>query len=164
MTGHETGRETEQPGAEGPGAEQPGAEDPGAEDPGAEEGWTRICRVEDVPEGRPVGRELRGDDETGRVCVVRGPAGVRAMLDRCPHRDVQVSGGVVRDGLLTCPGHFWRFDLTDGHRTDEPGQVLSLYPTRVDDDGWVWAQLPDPTPHLPHLSMREWLLHQARNG
>lgn len=123
--------------------------------------WTRVCRAEDVPAGTPIGVELRGDDETGRVCVARGPHGLCAMLDRCPHRDVRVSGGIVRDGLLTCPGHFWRFDLTDGHRTDEPAQVLSLYPTRVDDEGWVWARLPDP---VPRLSMREWLLEQARRS
>jgi nitrite reductase/ring-hydroxylating ferredoxin subunit len=129
---------------------------------GSTEGqWTRICRADSVAPEHPVGVELRGDDETGRVCVVRDGDDLRAMLDRCPHRDVRVSGGVVRDGLLTCPGHFWRFDLSDGHRTDEPAQVLSLYPTRVDEDGWVWAWLPDPP---PRLSMREWLLQQARRG
>jgi nitrite reductase/ring-hydroxylating ferredoxin subunit len=93
------------------------------------------------------------------VCVVQTADGPLAMLDRCPHRDIRLSGGVVRDGLLTCPGHFWRFDLTDGHRTDEPAQVLSLYPTRTDDDGWVWARLPASA---RRLSMREWLLEQAR--
>ena len=81
------------------------------------------------------------------------------MLDRCPHRDVRVSGGWSSDGLLTCPGHFWRFDLADGHRTDEPGQVLSLYPTRVTDDGWVGARLPEGA---RPMSMRAWLLEQAR--
>lgn len=125
------------------------------------ETWTRVCRVEDVPEGSPVGVELRGEDETGRVCVVRAPDGPRAMLDRCPHRDIRVSGGLVRDGLLTCPGHFWRFDLVDGHRTDEPGQVLSLYPTRVTEDGWVEARLPEPS---RPVSMRAWLLEQARGS
>ncbi len=123
--------------------------------------WVRICRADDVPADTPLGVETREGDETGRVCLVRAPDGIRAMLDRCPHRDVQVSGGVVRDGLLTCPGHFWRFDLVDGHRTDEPGQVLSLYPTRVTDDGWVEARVPEPA---PPVSLREWLLHQARTG
>jgi nitrite reductase/ring-hydroxylating ferredoxin subunit len=67
---------------------------------------------------------------------------------------------MVRDGLLTCPGHFWRFDLADGHRTDEPGQVITFHPTTVDDQGWVCARLPDPA---PRLGMREWLLQQARH-
>ncbi len=124
-----------------------------------EEGWTRICRADAVPEGAPLAVELRGEDETGRVCVVRLPdGGFQAMLDRCPHRDIRLSGGLVRDGLLTCPGHFWRFDLADGRRTDEPDQVITFHPTRV-DDGWVSARLPAPT---RRVGMREWLLQQAR--
>lgn len=83
-----------------------------------------------------------------------------ALLDRCPHRDVALSGGIVSDGLLICPGHFWRFDLTTGERTDLPEQALTLYPTRV-VDGWVEARLPVPVPRLP---MREWLRQQAREG
>lgn len=121
--------------------------------------WTRVCRADDVPAETPVGVDLRGDDETGRVCVVRRGDGFQAMLDRCPHRDIRLSGGVVKDGLLTCPGHFWRFDLTDGHRTDEPAQVITFYPTRVDDDGWVCVRLPEPA---PPMGMREWLLAQAK--
>lgn len=121
--------------------------------------WTRVCPVSALAGGQPVGVALRGEDETGRVCVVEGPDGPLAMLDRCPHRDIAVSGGLVREGLLTCPGHFWRFSLTDGRRTDEPGEVLSLYPTRVSEDGWVEAVLPPPA---PRRSMREWLLAQAR--
>jgi nitrite reductase/ring-hydroxylating ferredoxin subunit len=126
---------------------------------GPEERWTRVCRADDVPAETPLGLELRGEDETGRVCVVRRPDGdFQVMLDRCPHRDIRLSGGVVRDGLLTCPGHFWRFDLVDGHRTDEPGQVITFHPTTV-EDGWVCARLPDPA---PRVGMREWLLRQAR--
>ncbi len=124
-----------------------------------EPGWTRVCRADAVPHDSPVGAELRGEDETGRVCVVRLPeGGFQAMLDRCPHRDIRLSGGVVRDGLLTCPGHFWRFDLGDGHRTDEPAQVITFHPTTVDEEGWVCARLPVPA---PRLGMREWLLQQA---
>lgn len=138
-----------------------------APDPARE--WVRVCRVAEVPEGYPLGVVLRdpahgiadvigeGGSDRNRVCVTRVGAGFQGMLDRCPHRDVRLSGGVVRDGLLTCPGHFWRFDLTDGHRTDLPEQVVNFYPTKVEDD-WVWVQLPD---EVPPMSMREWLLQQA---
>jgi nitrite reductase/ring-hydroxylating ferredoxin subunit len=122
--------------------------------------WERICPVDDVHPERPVGRVV-GDSgqDRDRVCVVERPDGSHvAMLDRCPHRDIALSGGVVRDGTLVCPGHFWRFDLVTGERTDLPTQVMTLYPTRV-VDGWVEAQLPAP---VPHLSMREWLLAEAR--
>jgi nitrite reductase/ring-hydroxylating ferredoxin subunit len=122
--------------------------------------WERICRVEEVDPEYPVGRVIGASgQDRDRVCVARRPDGAFvALLDRCPHRDVQLSRGVVKDGVLTCPGHFWRFDLDTGERTDLPEQRATLYPTRV-TDGWVEAFLP---PAAPRRSMREWLLAQAR--
>ncbi len=122
-----------------------------------EEHWARICRVEDIPQGFAWGGEVDGR----LVCAVLDGDRPQVMLDRCPHRDIRLSGGLVRDGLLTCPGHFWRFDLTDGHRTDEPNQVCSFYPTRTDEEGWVWALLPAVA---QPMGMREWLLAQARES
>ena len=126
----------------------------------AEATWVRVCPVESVEVDRPEG-VLVGDSGTDRdrVCVARrGDGEPVAMLDRCPHRDIALSGGGGRDGLLTCPGHFWRFALEGGVRTDKPDEIVTLYPTRV-VDGWVEALLP-PVPRP--MGMREWLLEQAR--
>lgn len=122
--------------------------------------WQRVCRVEEVLPGRPVGKVV-GDSgqDRDRVCVVAtGEGECIALLDRCPHRDIALSGGMVRDGTLVCPGHFWRFDLQTGQRTDLPERGATIYPTRV-IDGWVEALLP---PVAPRRSMREWLLDRAR--
>ncbi len=127
--------------------------------------WKTICRIDEIAPGRPIGRtvhygnRLRGVDVP--VCVVaRGKSDYVALLDRCPHRDVALSGGIVRDGTLMCPGHFWRFDLHTGARTDAGGAPefsATVYPTRV-VDGWVQARIPPP---VERLSMREWLLAEA---
>ena len=124
------------------------------------EQWHRICRVEELDAEHPLGRVVDSPNQGGhRVCVVRRPdGGVVAMLDRCPHRDIPLSRGLVRDGILTCAGHFWRFDLTTGERSDLPEVRATLYPSRV-MDGWVEVALPPPA---PRRSMREWLLAQAR--
>lgn len=122
--------------------------------------WERVCRTDELVPDQPTGRVV-GDSgqDRDRVCVV-APAGGDpvAMLDRCPHRDIALSGGIVKDGTLVCPGHFWRFDLATGARTDLPERGATVYPTRI-VDGWVEALIP---PAQPRLSMREWLLAQAR--
>lgn len=122
--------------------------------------WERICPVEELASGQPVGRVV-GDSgqDRDRVCVVRSsPGEYVALLDRCPHRDIALSNGLVRDGTLVCPGHFWCFDLRTGRRTDLPERRATVYPTRV-VDGWVEALLP---PVAARQSIREWLLAQAR--
>jgi pimeloyl-ACP methyl ester carboxylesterase/nitrite reductase/ring-hydroxylating ferredoxin subunit len=124
--------------------------------------WERICRVDEVLSDRPVGKVV-GDSgqDRDRVCVAMTNEGEHvALLDRCPHRDIALSGGIVNQGTLVCPGHFWRFDLPTGERTDLPDRGATVYPTRV-VDGWVEAMLP---PVQPRQSMREWLLAQAREG
>lgn len=124
--------------------------------------WERVCRVEEVLADRPVGK-IVGDSgqDRDRVCVATtGDGEYVALLDRCPHRDIALSGGIVKDGTLVCPGHFWRFDLATGERTDLPAAGATLYSTRV-VDGWVEAKLPAVK---PRQSMREWLLDQAREG
>ncbi|MFE9692416.1 alpha/beta fold hydrolase [Micromonospora sp. NPDC005806] len=124
--------------------------------------WERVCRVEEVVPDQPVGKVI-GDSgqDRDRVCVVAtGDGEFVALLDRCPHRDIALSRGIVKDGKLVCPGHFWRFDLTTGERTDLPDHGATVYPTRV-VDGWVEALLP---PLKPYRSMRAWLLAQAREG
>jgi phenylpropionate dioxygenase-like ring-hydroxylating dioxygenase large terminal subunit len=70
-----------------------------------------------------------------------------ALLDRCPHRNVPLSAGHARDGLLECCYHGWRFD-GDGTCRAVPGLVgdpdrrarrAAAYPT-VEQDGFVWVQ------------------------
>lgn len=122
--------------------------------------WERICPVEEAKPGQPVGKVVgNSGQDRDRVCVVAtGDGEYVALLDRCPHRDIALSRGVVKDGVLVCPGHFWRFDLPTGQRADLGERDATVYPTRV-ADGWVEAKLP---PVQPPQSMREWLLVQAR--
>ncbi|APH00766.1 hypothetical protein ASJ30_03810 [Janibacter indicus] len=122
--------------------------------------WLRICRVEDLDRAHPLAVEVTTPDgSTARVCVALTPDGTPSvLLDRCPHRDIALSGGIVRDGELVCPGHFWRFDTRSGARTDAPTAGATVHPSRV-VDAWVEARVPDPPAPAP---MREWLLARAR--
>lgn len=119
--------------------------------------WVRLCHVDELPPGRPLARVIgTSGQDRDQVCVVATKSGPAAMLNRCPHRDIALSEGIVQDNALVCPGHFWRFDLGTGARRDRPDDGLTLYPVRV-VDGFVEACVPDAA---PRLSMREGLLAQ----
>jgi phenylpropionate dioxygenase-like ring-hydroxylating dioxygenase large terminal subunit len=82
------------------------------------------------------------------------------LLDRCPHRNVPLSGGrCVSDGTIECPYHGWRFDR-DGEVRAIPSLVgdvsakarnVPSYPT-LEQDGWIWVyQTPGAMPaSRPH--------------
>ncbi len=83
---------------------------------------------------------------------------VVAIDDRCAHKEQPLAGGVVRDGILTCPSHLWRYDLRTGQRVDAPGWAVPRHEVRV-IDGEIVVEVPEPT---PAKSMRQLLLEHAR--
>ncbi|MGA0602152.1 Rieske 2Fe-2S domain-containing protein [Caulobacter sp. KR2-114] len=75
--------------------------------------WTPAARSARVGR-RPVRIVVAGEP----VVLFRDRAGrAGALIDRCPHRGVALSGGRVgEDGCLECPFHGWRFDTRGVNR------------------------------------------------
>jgi len=83
-----------------------------------------------------------------------------ALLDRCPHRNVPLSGGKVQsDGTIECPYHGWRFDRggvcrkipslvgdvapSDRERPSsaaERARNATTFPV-IEQDGWLWVYM-----------------------
>jgi nitrite reductase/ring-hydroxylating ferredoxin subunit len=93
----------------------------------------------------------------GVAVVVRVGAEVCAYRNRCLHQDSPLAGGIVRDGVLSCPLHFWRYRAGTGEMIGTTRR-LERFATEV-IDGEVVVDLPDPP---PPLSLREQLLARAR--
>lgn len=110
-----------------------------------------VCRAEDVPADGclPVAED--------RVLLARAGDHIVAWENRCLHRDTPLHRGLVRDGVLTCPQHFWRYDLATGCNLAS-GAPLGAIPVEVTDDGDVVVGPPSP----PTGSLRDILLVHAR--
>jgi phenylpropionate dioxygenase-like ring-hydroxylating dioxygenase large terminal subunit len=80
---------------------------------------------------------------------------IKALLDRCPHRNVPLSRGRVDGGLIACPYHGWRFS-GEGKCVEVPGsrncpQIgLQAYQT-IEREGLIWVSLADDPPPFPEL-------------
>jgi toluene monooxygenase system ferredoxin subunit len=111
-----------------------------------------IGRLDEIPTDSCV---AIGD---GRAVAVRVGGTVRAYRNRCLHQDAPLAGGWVRDGVLSCPLHFWRYNADTGQQI---GRSISLDSFDVEIvDGVVIVDLPDEP---PRMSLREQLLLRARN-
>lgn len=102
---------------------------------------------------------------TDRCVAVEGAAVVRvgedvvAFENRCLHQSSSLGGGWVKDGILTCPAHFWRYSVPEGRNI---GSDASLPSYRVEIvDGEAWVEVPDPPSAFPGL--RDVLLSHARD-
>jgi nitrite reductase (NADH) small subunit len=92
------------------------------------------------------------------VMIVSWEGALLAVTDVCPHNGASLSEGVLRDGCVTCPSHFWRFSIVDGAKQGDPRTHLAVYPVRV-TGGWIEVDLPALP---PWRSLRETLLAHAR--
>jgi len=77
---------------------------------------------------------LKGPDGERLVCVRRESGGVDVLEDRCPHEGYPLSQGRVRDGVLTCKWHNWKFDLANG-ACRFGGEDARWFPSSVDERG-----------------------------
>lgn len=116
--------------------------------------WHRALLDKDLAENSFTHQVLDGRD----VLISRNTGVIAAVSNVCPHNGVLLSEGVMKDGCISCPGHFWRFNLTTGKKQGDDKTSLAIYPTRI-SDAWIEVQLPEL---LPQRSMREILLASAR--
>lgn len=103
--------------------------------------WYAIARSSEVTT-QPLAVELWGE----AIAVYRGADGrVRAIEDRCPHRQVKLSHGAVVGDRLECAYHAWQFDgagrcvevpyLAANQKL--PSCTIQTYPVR-EQDGFIW--------------------------
>lgn len=65
---------------------------------------------------------------------------VYAIDNRCPHMGFPLHGSVCKDGILTCPWHYARFDLASGGTFDSWADDVRAFPVQI-RDGEVWLDL-----------------------
>ncbi len=76
--------------------------------------------------------------EERHILLLRADGQVRALDSRCPHMGYPLSQGTVKDGILRCHWHHWRFDLASGGCFTEGGDDVAVFPLEVrDDEVWV---------------------------
>ncbi|WP_148360342.1 aromatic ring-hydroxylating oxygenase subunit alpha [Acidisphaera rubrifaciens] len=103
--------------------------------------WYPLAWSREVKRGRPYAAQFAGEP----IVLVRPHAGpVYALEDRCAHRQVPLSQGVVDGDALRCCYHGWTYDAT-GRCTDVPylgkGKLpngVRAYPCR-EKDGLIFV-------------------------
>ncbi|HMM94442.1 non-heme iron oxygenase ferredoxin subunit [Phycicoccus sp.] len=96
------------------------------------EGFTYVCRLDELPE---VGAAL-AEIEGRRVTIVRTEDGdVHCVDDTCSHANVSLSEGELDGCTLECWLHGSRFDLRTGEPTGPPAVVpIAVHTVRTEGD------------------------------
>jgi 3-phenylpropionate/trans-cinnamate dioxygenase ferredoxin subunit len=93
-------------------------------------------------EGAAVAVELAG----WAIAVARVDGVPRAAINRCTHAAAAfLPGGRVRRGVLMCPAHGARFEISDGRCVGSLYQPLRTFACR-EVAGWIEIDVPDEAP------------------
>jgi nitrite reductase/ring-hydroxylating ferredoxin subunit len=81
------------------------------------ESYVEVAKIEEIPSGKMKHVELDGKE----IVVANLNSKFYAMDDRCGHMNALLSmGNISNDGVVTCPFHGARFDITTGKKVKEP--------------------------------------------
>lgn len=100
--------------------------------------WVRAAAVDDIKEGGA--KSFAHLDK--RIALFRTPRGVYACDNRCPHQGYALVRGDVKDDVLTCAWHNWKFELGSGVCTFG-GENIRTYPVQI-RQGQVFVDITDP--------------------
>jgi nitrite reductase (NADH) small subunit len=124
-------------------------------DPGDSGTWMAVAAAGDLLPGTAICAPA-GD---GEVAVFNLDGELVAVEARCLHKGGALAEGHVSDGVVTCPLHWWRYDLRTGERLGAPDLRLASYPVRV-LDGRVEVLMPNAD--RPSSAWRDRLMAAAR--
>lgn len=65
---------------------------------------------------------------------------VYAIDNRCPHMGFPLHGSVCKDGIITCPWHYARFDLASGGTFDSWADDVRSFPVQI-HAGEIWIDV-----------------------
>ncbi len=111
--------------------------------PNGDDGYVRATTVEEAREGAPL--TLRVGGRT--IGLFYHEETFYATDNRCPHMGFPLTDGSVDDGVLTCPWHHARFEISCGDTFDPFADDVRTYPIEV-RDGDVYVD-PDPERDRP---------------
>jgi nitrite reductase (NADH) small subunit len=94
-----------------------------------------------VPLGARDGRDRWTVEQDGRSYLVLDLVDRLVVVDAlCPHKQNPLVDGLLRDGCLVCPGHWYAFDLATGACRTATETDLVLHPV-VEVDGLLYAEV-----------------------
>ena len=90
--------------------------------------FTLVAKAADLPDG--TGREVT---VAGRRIALFNVSGTFYAIDgTCPHQGGRLGEGFLKGTVVSCPLHFWQYDVVLGHSPDFPDATIQTFRVRVE--------------------------------
>ncbi len=92
--------------------------------------FIKVLQTEDLPVGKSAIVVVDGEE----IAVFNYKETYHAVSNKCPHKGGPLGEGRIQEGVVVCPNHEWRFELTTGNSMQNPEMKVKVYPVRVRDE------------------------------
>ena len=89
-----------------------------------------MAKMSEIPPGRVVTRTIDGRT----IAVYHTGSGFFATDNTCPHRGGPLAEGDLLGNEITCPWHFWNFDVATGLCPGNPDIAVATHEVRVEGE------------------------------
>jgi len=104
--------------------------------------FTRVCKEDTIFEG---GMRLVIADAHLIILAWPDDGSLKAFQGVCPHASTPLAEADFDGTVLTCPVHYWTWDLNSGQPIHEHAVALAEYPVKI-EDGVVYIDTANVSP------------------
>jgi NAD(P)H-dependent nitrite reductase small subunit len=90
--------------------------------------FATVARVNEIKDGE--GKVIEANGKTIALFNVEGK--FYAIDNTCKHAGGPLGEGICEDGIVTCPWHQWKYDVTNGVSVVNPQIKVNTYEVRVE--------------------------------
>ena len=101
--------------------------------------FVKIAKASEIEPGQVL--EAHVDGRYFAVCNANGE--VHCLDGECACTGGPLSQGTLRDGMVICPWHGWRFDYKTGVCAYDANMRVAKFPVKV-EDGEIWIDPASP--------------------
>jgi nitrite reductase/ring-hydroxylating ferredoxin subunit len=84
--------------------------------------YVEACKVSEIEKEHMKHVEINGKE----IAIANVDGKFYAFSDRCSHMNARLSRGNIHQGVVTCPFHAAKFDVTSGKKISEPVLEIPL--------------------------------------
>ncbi len=99
--------------------------------------WLEVCELDDIPPSQA--RTVNTGDHMIAVFRLTDDR-VKAVENRCPHKQGPLAEGIISGDDILCPLHNWRISLESGEVAAPDHGCVKTYATKV-ENGQVFLSL-----------------------
>lgn len=95
----------------------------------SKENFVPSIKESEIKEGQMKAVRVKGRP----ILLVRQGGEVFGVSNRCPHMGCTFEGGILRDYLVMCPCHGWKFDVRNGQYQENKETALQTYRCKIEN-------------------------------